>query len=109
MATILDPAHVTLGTTDTEIVAQVGAGVKVRVFLLITNTDVSDHKVWLHRYDAGSAESADQDNAVYYGFDLGGGGEQIVEVSMTLSAGWKVSGRASVASAINVHVDSIQE
>lgn len=107
MPTINDPAHIALGTGDTQIVAEVGASTQKRVYILIVNTDNMDRDFFIHRYDSGSAESALQTNAILWNRKIAALGEELIEISTTLTTGWKISGRASVANVVIVHVDEI--
>lgn len=110
MAGIVAPAHVQLGTGDTEIVAERANGsAPIRVFLLVVNTDNIARWYTINRYDSDGGESAAQSNAIAWREPLAPKTARKVEVSLTLTEGWKISGRASVASGVIVHVDAIEE
>ncbi len=101
------PVHVALGVADTEIVAEVGASTTKRVFVMITNTDTVIRTFQLHRYDSGSAESAVQTNAIFWSRSIAPNSSELLEVSLTLVTGWKISGLASAANVVIVHVDDV--
>lgn len=106
-ANIEAPDHVAIAITETDVVAQVAAGATKRVFLLITNIGTLAATLDLHRYDAGGAESLNANNAIYKSRPIEPNSLELLEVSFTLTAGWKVTALASVVDSIVIHTDTI--
>lgn len=106
MALTVDaPDVVTLGLTDTEIVAPVAADTTKVVTLLITNITSSAVTFQLHVFDDnGGAGAAADGNALFKSRTLGGNSEEVIQVTVPLTADYTITGLASAASAVNVHV-----
>lgn len=109
-ARALEPSHVVLGTSDTEVVAPLGADETRQFTLVIGNTAAAEVTFRLHVYDDDAAESAAQSNAIggYFDRTIGPNGEESVVLAMHLTFGWKISGQCSIASAVNVHVFPVE-
>ena len=109
-ARALEPSHVVLGTGDTEIVAALGADETQQITLVIGNTATAAVTFRLHVYDDDAAESAAQSNAIagYFDRTIGPNGEESIVLALHLTFGWKISGLASVGSALTIHVFPVE-
>ena len=106
-ANIEAPDHIAVGTSEGDVVPELTTGQTKRVFLIITNIGIAAATLDLHRYDAGGAESLNANNAIYKSRPVEPNSLELLEISFTLTAGWKVTALASAASSIVIHTDTI--
>ena len=109
-ARALEPSHVVLGTSDTEVVAALAADETRQFTLVIGNTAAAEVTFRLHVYDDDAAEIAAQANAIAGYFDriMGPAGEESIVLAMHLTFGWKISGQCSIGSAVTIHVFPVE-
>ena len=109
-ARALEPSHVVLGTSDTEIVAALAADETQQITLVIGNTATAAVTFRIHVYDDDAAETAAQSNAIagYFDRTIGPNGEESIVLALHLTFGWKISGQCSVVSALTVHVFPVE-
>lgn len=108
-STIQEPAHVALAATEGDVVAELASGEVERVFLLIVNVDTASRTFSLHRYKSGSGggESKADTNAIFKDRKIPPSGDEVIELSVTLTEGWKLTGLADVADKVIVHVNTV--
>lgn len=108
-ASVSEPAHVALGTGETDIVAELSSGEVERVFILITNIDTAERSFSIHRYKSGDGggESLADTNAIFKDRRIPPQGDEVIELSLTLTAGWKVTGLADAADKVIVHTNTV--
>lgn len=106
MALTVDaPSVVTLGITDTEIVAPVAANTTKVVTLFIANIGTVAVTFQLHIFDDnGGAGAAADGNALFKNRTIGPNSEEVIQLSLPLTEDYTVTGLASAASVLNVHV-----
>ncbi len=106
-ANIEAPDHIAVGTSEGDVVPELTTGQTKRVFLIITNIGIAAATLDLHRYDDGGAEVLAADNAIYKNRSIEPNSSELLEISFTLTEGWTVTAKASVANAIVIHTDTI--
>lgn len=110
-AQLVQPTTIVLGTTDTEVIAELTASDGDRAYVLaIANTSSQKALVDLHMYDADAAESPEQANAIFglWQRPLGPRGEEVLTVGIPLTEGMKISGKADAADAITINIFPMQ-